>query len=54
MIIEFSTKNFRSFRELATLSLEAESLKTGKNGLSTTIKDEPWLSNAKEMGVVHS
>src|ERR1700722_3920483 len=39
MIIEFSTKNFRSFKELATLSLEAESLKTGKEGLiSTEIK----------------
>lgn len=36
MIIEFSTKNFRSFRELATLSLEAESLKTGKSGLIST------------------
>lgn len=33
MIIEFSTKNFRSFRELATLSLEADSLKTGKDCL---------------------
>lgn len=33
MIIEFSTKNFRSFKELVTLSLEAESLKTGKEGL---------------------
>lgn len=36
MIIEFSIKNFKSFRELATLSLEAEPLKTGKNGLITT------------------
>ena len=36
MIIEFSIKNFRSFKELATLSLEAESLKTGKNGLIST------------------
>lgn len=36
MIIEFSTKNFRSFRELATLSLEAEPLKAGKNGLIST------------------
>src|SRR3990167_889646 len=36
MIVEFSTKNFRSFRELATLSLEAESLKTGKKGLIST------------------
>ena len=36
MIIEFSTKNFRSFKELATLSLEAESLKTGKNSLIST------------------
>jgi len=36
MIIEFSTKNFRSFKELATLSLEAESLKTGKEGLIST------------------
>ena len=33
MIIEFSTKNFRSFKELATLSLEATSLKSGKNSL---------------------
>lgn len=36
MIIEFSTKNFRSFKELVTLSLEAESLKTGKEGLIST------------------
>ncbi len=36
MIIEFSTKNFRSFKELATLSLEAEALKTGKEGLIST------------------
>lgn len=36
MIIEFSTKNFRSFKELATLSLEAEPLKTGKEGLIST------------------
>ncbi len=36
MIIEFSTKNFRSFKDLATLSLEAESLKTGKKGLIST------------------
>jgi uncharacterized protein len=36
MIIEFSTKNFRSFRELVTLLLEAEPLKTGKEGLIST------------------
>lgn len=36
MIIEFSTKNFRSFKDLATLSLEAESLKSGKNVLIST------------------
>ena len=36
MIIEFSVKNFRSFRELATLSLEAEPLKTGKSNLFST------------------
>ncbi len=36
MIIEFSVKNFRSFRELATLSLEAEPLKTGKSNLYST------------------
>jgi AAA15 family ATPase/GTPase len=36
MIIEFSVKNFRSFRELATLSFEAESLKTGENCLIAT------------------
>ncbi len=29
MIIEFSTKNFRSFRDLATISFEAEPLKSG-------------------------
>src|SRR6202162_1782057 len=41
MIVEFSVKNFRSFRELATLSLEAESLKTGKDSLvSTGLKDK--------------
>ena len=45
MIIEFSTKNFRSFRELATLSLEAEPLKTGKSGLfSTEFKTNLLLS----------
>lgn len=33
MIIEFSVKNFRSFRELATLSLELGSLKAGKESL---------------------
>jgi len=33
MIVEFSVKNFRSFKTLATLSLEAESLKTGKECL---------------------
>lgn len=31
MIIEFSVKNFRSFRKLATLSCEAESLKAGED-----------------------
>ncbi len=36
MIIEFSIKNFSSFRELTTLSLEAESLKTGKGCLIST------------------
>ena len=36
MIVEFSVKNFRSFRELATLSLEAESLKTGGSSLVST------------------
>lgn len=36
MIIEFSTKNFRSFKELATLSLEAESFKTGESSLIST------------------
>ncbi len=36
MIIEFSIKNFSSFRELTTLSLQAEPLKTGKNGLIST------------------
>jgi hypothetical protein len=33
MLIEFSIKNFRSFRDLTTLSLVAESLKTGKDCL---------------------
>lgn len=36
MIIEFSTKNFRSLKDLATLSLEADSLKTGKESLIPT------------------
>jgi AAA15 family ATPase/GTPase len=36
MIVEFSVKNFRSFKELSTLSLEAESLKTGKGSLLST------------------
>ena len=36
MIIEFSVKNFRSFRGLTTLSLEAEALKTAKEGLIST------------------
>ncbi len=36
MIVEFSVKNFRSFKELSTLSLEAESLKTGKRSLLHT------------------
>lgn len=36
MIIEFSVKNFRSFKELSTLSLEAGPLKTGKDGLIST------------------
>lgn len=36
MITEFSVKNFRSFRELATLSLEAAPLKTGKSSLIST------------------
>lgn len=33
MIIEFSVKNFRSFKDMATLSFEAESLKTEKGCL---------------------
>ncbi len=36
MIIEFSVKNFRSFKDVATLSLEAESLKIGKDYLIPT------------------
>ncbi|MCX6991164.1 MAG: ATP-binding protein [Chlamydiae bacterium] len=36
MIIELSVKNFSSFRELATLSLDAEPLKTGQSSLIST------------------
>lgn len=36
MIIELSVKNFSSFRELATLSLDAEPLKTGQDCLIPT------------------
>jgi hypothetical protein len=36
MIVEFSVRNFRSFRGLATLSIEAESLKTAKESLIST------------------
>ncbi|MGD0665653.1 MAG: ATP-binding protein [Rhabdochlamydiaceae bacterium] len=36
MIVEFSVKNFRSFKSLSTLTLEAEPLKVGKGCLLST------------------